>query len=313
MAGIVFDVRSIGIGPSRSHTVGTQSLAALRTLAPRYLERRQVRTPVTDLTLRQAEQLWRPPATRNQQVTDVPGADGKSTKTTVWWPTWEGELSDFVATFLRYDLADRGIVVNREAEITRPCLNGSRTDIRIQAAAPQGPAEPDPLTVMVETKGCWNPELPTGLAVQLVDKYLMHPGQHAGIYLIGYFDDPARCRDSHAQPGRKHGPHTSGRSSPHDNRSPSVNERRSPSASFPSCSTAACPPPLPVRPARGLRQSILDAQVEGSRPSCQSRRARPPGPDAPRSREQVDGKGTAESVSDPARMHMTARWLKSIT
>lgn len=120
-----------------------------------------------------------------------------------WWPSWENDFSDLVATFLRYDLADRKVVVNREVELSRPGIAGRRTDIQIEAHDPTGPPDPHPLTVVIECKGCWNRKLMTELAAQLVDKYLTAPNR-AGLYLVAYFDDPSRWRSS----GREHQPHT---------------------------------------------------------------------------------------------------------
>ena len=105
-----------------------------------------------------------------------------------WKPKREQDFNDFVATFLRYDLEDRRVVVNREVEITRTGLPGDRTDIQVHAHLPEG-AGPETLTVIVESKGCWNSQLDTELYSQLVDRYLRRQGLRAGIYLIGYFDD----------------------------------------------------------------------------------------------------------------------------
>lgn len=125
--------------------------------------------------------------------------------TTGWWPTWEDDLSDLVATFLQHDLAARQVIVNREVQILRPGLDGRRTDVHVQAGSAMSTGEPEPLTVIVECKGCWNREMPTGLDSQLVSKYLATPGRSAGIYLIGYFD----CsRWNHKmRPGREHTSH----------------------------------------------------------------------------------------------------------
>ena len=125
------------------------------------------------------EQPQNPPAT----------AGSKSKKPSRWRPKIEADLSDFTATFLRYDLAGHKVVVNREVEVSRPGLNGGRTDITIQALADKRAARPELLTVIIEAKGCWNDELDTALLDQLVAKYLSLPGARAGIYLIGYFDD----------------------------------------------------------------------------------------------------------------------------
>ena len=151
-----------------------------------------------------ADNGWSPAIWNQRQIDQKPPATGKKT---LWWPTWENDLSDFVATFLSYDLADRGLIVNREVQVTRPGLKGSRTDIEIQAGYP-GSVDPEPLTVIIETKGCWNHELPTGLSAQLVEKYLLRPGKRAGIYLVGYFDDDAWAEDEGGNRGRPHEKHS---------------------------------------------------------------------------------------------------------
>jgi hypothetical protein len=121
-----------------------------------------------------------------------------------WWPIWEEDLSDFAATFLQNDLAERQVIVNREVQILRPGLDGQRTDIHVQAPSRTEP-DPSPLTVIIECKGCWNKDLDTALSTQLVAKYLSMPGSNAGIYLVGYFDN-ARW-DHKKNPGREHAAH----------------------------------------------------------------------------------------------------------
>ncbi|MFE7244391.1 hypothetical protein [Streptomyces sp. NPDC057580] len=101
------------------------------------------------------------------------------------WPTWEEDFSDLVMGLLKIHLAGRRVVLNREVQIDRPGAGGGRTDIHIQAAAPHPQAEP--LTVVIECKGCWNPGLSTALTTQLVDRYLRRP-HTAGVFLIGFFD-----------------------------------------------------------------------------------------------------------------------------
>ena len=36
-----------------------------------------------------------------------------------WWPKQEEDISDYIARFLRKDLSERGVVVNREVQIRR--------------------------------------------------------------------------------------------------------------------------------------------------------------------------------------------------
>ncbi|MFD5213027.1 hypothetical protein ACFWNF_39520, partial [Streptomyces anulatus] len=62
---------------------------------------------------------------------------------------------------------------------------GGSTDIHIQAATDA--EDPEPFTVIIECKGCWNPGLDTALADQLVARYLRRP-RTAGIFLVGFFD-----------------------------------------------------------------------------------------------------------------------------
>lgn len=121
--------------------------------------------------------------------------------TSGWWPAWEEDLSDLIATFLKYDLTARQVIVNREVQILRPGLNGHRTDIHVQATPPGTPPGPGTLTVIIECKGCWNKDLANGLARQLVSKYLTTPGRNAGIYLVGYFDCARWDRSKHPRPG----------------------------------------------------------------------------------------------------------------
>ncbi|MEU1259295.1 hypothetical protein ABZ445_39020 [Streptomyces chartreusis] len=105
--------------------------------------------------------------------------------TTQCWPCWEDDLSDAVASFLRRDIGGHRVVVNREVQVRRDGLPGLRTDVQIEA-----PAHPDTgqhtLRVIIETKGCWNPELPTTARTQL-RAYLSEPDT-AGLLLVGYFD-----------------------------------------------------------------------------------------------------------------------------
>ncbi|MGW0868945.1 hypothetical protein ACWD3Z_00475 [Streptomyces sp. NPDC002740] len=103
-----------------------------------------------------------------------------------WWPCWEEDLSDIIATFLLQAIGGHRVVVNREVQVQRSGLAGRRTDIQIEALAPPGSGH-DPVKVVIECKGCWNNTLPTALGTQLVDGYLQTP-RTAGVLLTGYFD-----------------------------------------------------------------------------------------------------------------------------
>ncbi|WP_123980636.1 hypothetical protein [Streptomyces sp. Ag109_O5-1] len=101
------------------------------------------------------------------------------------WPMWEEDFSDLVMGLLKIQLGGQHVILNREVQIDRPGTGGGRTDIHIQAADPSHHTEP--FTVIIESKGCWNKDLPTALSEQLVDRYLRRP-RTAGIFLVGFFD-----------------------------------------------------------------------------------------------------------------------------
>lgn len=121
----------------------------------------------------------------------------------VYLPRDEEHLSDYVARYLSDQFARRGIVINREVRVRR-----GRTDIHINTFRLRADgSEFDPITAVVEVKGCWNRQLPTAMEAQLVNQYLspLDVGRAIGIYLVGFFNcttwfenDPRKrgCRDS---------------------------------------------------------------------------------------------------------------------
>ena len=103
----------------------------------------------------------------------------------VFRPKSENEFSDYVARHLEADLAERGVVVNREVVVRRT----QRTDIRIGVSRLRNVAEtPFPITVVIEAKGCWNRrDLDSGMEDQLCGRYLEEARTRHGIYLVGWF------------------------------------------------------------------------------------------------------------------------------
>jgi hypothetical protein len=100
-------------------------------------------------------------------------------------PRSEDELSDYIKIHLDDDLKGRGIVVNREVRIHR----GRRTDIHVDAVT--GPIDDGPvdiITVIIEVKGSWNPDLLHAMKSQLVDEYLKDNHCQQGLYVVGWFD-----------------------------------------------------------------------------------------------------------------------------
>lgn len=108
-------------------------------------------------------------------------------------PVEEDALSDSVRLFLKRELAENGVVANREVEVARKpgAPIGRRTDIRIDAVRRSARGEAyDVLTAVVETKGCWNKELFGALTAQLYGDYMLTLRAPVGIFLVGWFDKP---------------------------------------------------------------------------------------------------------------------------
>jgi predicted NACHT family NTPase len=103
----------------------------------------------------------------------------------VFSPKTENQFSDYVARHLELDLVARGIVVNREVVVRR----GERLDIRVNVSRVDGTEEsPYPLTVVIESKGCWNrAELDTAMKEQLVNRYMNEGRTRHGVFLVGWF------------------------------------------------------------------------------------------------------------------------------
>jgi hypothetical protein len=146
-----------------------QDLADLLVSALRKYERELhgEQTPARDLWDRQANGLFR--------------------------PIDENALSDHVRRFLKRELVDSGIILNREVEIGRVpgAPVGSRTDIKVDALRKSESAGSfATITAVIETKGCWNRELLTAMKTQLVEDYLFRLAAPIGIYMVGWFDKP---------------------------------------------------------------------------------------------------------------------------
>lgn len=93
-------------------------------------------------------------------------------------PKEEERLSDWVKNRLQDMLIKRGVILGREVQIRLK----DRTDIHIDAISSAG----EHLKVIVEVKGCWNPEIKTAMKTQLIDRYLNADCKH-GIYLVGWY------------------------------------------------------------------------------------------------------------------------------
>jgi len=108
-------------------------------------------------------------------------------------PVDENALSDAVKLYLEQELQSRGIVANREVEISHApgAPVGQRTDIRIDAIRKSADgAFYEVITAVIESKGCWNDGLFSDLKEQLHGTYMVRLQAPVGIYLVGWFDKP---------------------------------------------------------------------------------------------------------------------------
>ncbi len=106
-------------------------------------------------------------------------------------PKDENWFSDYIKQHLREDVRGRGVVLNREVVIRKGegQGRGEQTDIHADAVVPgSDPGMPDVVSVIIESKGCWNSELYTAMEEQLVGRYLKdNPVCRHGLYLVGWF------------------------------------------------------------------------------------------------------------------------------
>ncbi len=99
-------------------------------------------------------------------------------------PLEEEEISDYIKRHLDTHLKARGIIANREVQISR----GERTDIHISAIRyDERGNEYDQVTVIIEVKGCWNDEWDSAMEKQLVNRYLRGNSCRDGLYLVAWF------------------------------------------------------------------------------------------------------------------------------
>ena len=104
-------------------------------------------------------------------------------------PRGEQKLSDWIAGFLEHELRGHAMVIGRETQIRASVSGqgrGESIDLKIDAVAGEHTQGPPVVTVMIEVKGSWNPDLLTAMEAQLVERYLTGSITQ-GIYLAGYY------------------------------------------------------------------------------------------------------------------------------
>ncbi len=104
-------------------------------------------------------------------------------------PKTEDEISDYLRNRLDDLLVARHVIISREVQVRRSGRGiGERTDLRVDAVAENTTAAPSVLTVVIEVKGAWNPDLLEDSDRQLVNRYMRDIGTPHGIYLVAWPD-----------------------------------------------------------------------------------------------------------------------------
>jgi hypothetical protein len=121
---------------------------------------------------------------------DVSRPKKEKKKKRIFRPKAESALADELQRHFRRDLVVRGIVTNREVEVrgSTSGANGSRTDVYVDAMLKGAGGNHDRLTVVVEVKGCWHPDVMNSMKSQLLDKYLIADNAgHHGVFVVGWY------------------------------------------------------------------------------------------------------------------------------
>ena len=74
-------------------------------------------------------------------------------------------------------------MANREVQVRQ----GNLTDIYVDAITQTRDGEFGTVSVIIEVKGCWHPEVSTAMKTQLIDQYLSASSCSHGIYVVGWF------------------------------------------------------------------------------------------------------------------------------
>ncbi len=98
-------------------------------------------------------------------------------------PKSEDRLTDYIKHHLEGDLPT--FVIDREVQIRNLKEHGigERTDLKVETKNQDGCS----ISVIIESKGCWNKDLLTAMQSQLSDRYLKLASEACGIYLVGWF------------------------------------------------------------------------------------------------------------------------------
>ncbi|MDD6337317.1 MAG: hypothetical protein PUC15_02905 [Lentisphaeria bacterium] len=101
-------------------------------------------------------------------------------------PKSEEDFSDHLKSYLEIFLRKFKVVINREVQLNRGSHGkpGARTDIWVETFSDDYPKK---ISLCIEVKGSWNPEIKDALNNQLIGKYMDNGAADAGIFLVGWF------------------------------------------------------------------------------------------------------------------------------
>ena len=102
-------------------------------------------------------------------------------------PILEEEFSDYIKNHLIDDISS-DVIVNREVQMSEKSI----TDILVQASLKDGHPSEDIISVIIEVKGFWNPEIKTAMEEQLLNKYMKPNDIRYGLFLVGWFRDASK-------------------------------------------------------------------------------------------------------------------------
>ena len=104
-------------------------------------------------------------------------------------PKLEDEISDYLRNRLEDLTGGDRLVVNREVQVRRSNRTGVPERADIQADAATGRAGPFPtISLPIEDKAAWHPELLTAMRSQLVEKYMKDLHVKRGCYVVFWPD-----------------------------------------------------------------------------------------------------------------------------
>ncbi len=121
---------------------------------------------------------------RFEDLWQLERGDWRSIKDCSYLPKEEERLSDYIKGYLEETLKTKGIILHREVEIRK----GEEVDISVTAVPNSAGEVYDPVSVIIEVKGCWNTGLNDAMKTQLLDRYLKDNLCQYGLYLIVWFN-----------------------------------------------------------------------------------------------------------------------------